>query len=117
MPKGQARAGQGNAKGRAIGTGEMVRDYFLTVKSIAFQMEIHRYVKARCDAGGWSCPSVHDFANYFGRLKRLKLVVLTNPPQEGDDWREKRYFKMNPDLAGSDMWLNPTAYLYGTGRR
>jgi hypothetical protein len=113
MPKGMARAGQGNAKGRVPGTGEMVRDYFLTVKSEAFQMEIFRYVKSRCDMGGWSCPSVYAFANYFGRLKKLKLVIPLNPPKEGDDRWEKRYFRINMDLAGSEMWLNPTRYLYG----
>ena len=91
----------------------MVRDYFLTVKPLAFQMEVFRYVKTRCDTEGYSCPTWHSFSKYMGELKTLKLLIAINPPQEGDAPFEKRYFKLNPDLASSDMWLSPRRYLYG----
>jgi hypothetical protein len=112
MPKGMARMGQGNAKGRATGTGEMIRDYFLTVSPEASQTQVFNYVKSRCSTAGWSYPAWHSFSNYFGRLKKLKLVIEVDPDPERD-WREPHTYRINPDMTMSDMWLNPQRYLYG----
>lgn len=103
-----ARIGQGNAQGRVPGTGEMIRDFYLTVTPIASQTQVFNYVKARCSTGGWASPTWHSFSTYFGRLKRLNLVVEVNADATRD-WREPHSYKLNPDLAGSEMWLNPRA--------
>ena len=62
--------------------------------------------------GGWASPTWHSFSNYFGRLKKLKLVVEVDPDPERD-WREPHTYRLNSELAGSEMWMNPTRYLYG----
>jgi hypothetical protein len=90
----------------------MIREFYLTQSPTASQTQVFAYVRERCEAGGWASPTWHSFSNFFGRLKRLKLVIEVDPNPERD-WREPRTFRLNGELASSEMWLNPTRYLYG----
>lgn len=111
MPKGFSRTGPDGVKRLAPGTAEMIRDYFMSVSPTASQTQVFAYVRTQCSTGGWTAPSWHSFSNFFGRLKRLKLVIEVDRDPERD-WREPHSYRLNGELAASDMWRNPTAYLY-----
>jgi hypothetical protein len=93
----------------------MIRDYFTFVSPVASQTQIFNYVKTRCSTDNWAAPTWHSFSNYFGKLKKLKLVVEVDPDPERD-WREPRAYRIAPGMSMSEMWLNPWKYLYESKR-